>query len=111
MRSAKCFHVAKHHGSRAAATEFVPHAIHVEPIVCQHFAAGDLFANSINQDLSTATRQASQPRIAESGKHLVGRELIDFSEVIDLWGTKAVDIYLGKALLDICQQFPRTNRA
>ena len=96
-------HVTKHHGRRAPATEFVPHAVHVEPVVGQHFATGDFLAHPIDQDLRHPARQTAQPCIAEPSEDFAGRKIVDLSEVVNLGRTKAVDIYLGESPFDVRQ--------
>ena len=56
------FDVAEHHRRRAAAAQLVPHAIDVEPIVGQHFAARDRFAHAIDENFAAAAGQGCPGR-------------------------------------------------
>ena len=93
------FDVAEHHRGRAAAAQLVPHAIHVQPIVGQHFAARDLAADAIDQNLRAAAGQAAQPGRLQPLEHRAQRQLRDLGEVMNLRRAEAVDVDLRKARL------------
>src|SRR6185295_11984017 len=44
----------------AAAAKRVPLAVHVQPVVGEHFAAREVLAHAVDQNLGPAARQASQ---------------------------------------------------
>src|SRR4029078_8122450 len=52
--------VAEHRRCSAAATQLVPDAIDVEPVVGHYLTARDRAANAIDQNLCAASRQTAQ---------------------------------------------------
>ena len=72
----------------------MPDAHDVEPVVSQDFAAGDLFADSIDKNLAATARQTSQTSSLESFQHGLQRQFADLCEVMNLRRTESMNVDL-----------------
>src|SRR5207247_1634796 len=96
--------VAEHHGGGAASTERVPDAMHIEPVVSEHFAARQLTAHAVNEDFAAAAGQAAQAGRLQPLEHRAQGKLGNPGEVMDLRRAEAVNVDLRKMRLDVAQQ-------
>src|SRR5476651_1558568 len=60
------FNVAKHHGARRSAAEFMPGAVNREPLLGKTLVDGDGSPHAIYQDFAPSSRKAAHARIFQS---------------------------------------------
>src|SRR5438105_2640516 len=82
----------------------MPDAVHVKPIVGQHFAARDRVSDTIDENLRATAGQAAESRRLQPFEHRAKRQLRDFREVVDLRRAEAVDVDLRETTSDIVKQ-------
>jgi hypothetical protein len=98
------FDVAKHHRAGALAAEFVPGGVHLQPAVGEDFAARDLLADAIDENLAAAAGEAAEPGVLQSLEHRLERQLRELVEVPEFGGAEAVDVDLRELPLHAAEQ-------
>ncbi len=96
--------VAEHHRGAADASQLVPYAADIQPIVGQHLAAGEFLAHAIDQDLGPTARQAAQAGRFQPLEHCPQRQSGHLGKMMNLGRAEAVNVDLRKVRLDVVQQ-------
>ena len=94
------FAYAEHHGRRGAHSQLVRRAVHIQPVAGQAFQARDLVAHFVIQDFRASPGNRIEARIPEPGNRVANGQPAIFRDGNDLRRRIAVQMDLGKALLD-----------
>ena len=95
--------VAEHHGGRAPATEEVPLAVDLQPVVGEHLAARHRLPHPIDEDLATTAGERTEAGPGEPLQHFHEGALRDLREVVDLRRRETVDVDGGVVVLDVAE--------
>src|SRR5262249_7520359 len=98
------FAAAEHHGGGGAHAQLVRGAMDMQPIFRAALEARHLEAHFVVEDLSAATGDRIQPRIAQTSDRLLHGELAEIGKVQDLAGAETMKMDLREAVLDAAQQ-------
>src|SRR5690606_18398970 len=97
-------HMAEHHCCRAAASHFMPDAIHIQPVVRQHLAARNILPHPVDENFGSAAWNTPQSGCLEPFEDLAQRRLSDLCEEVNRRRSESTDVDLREMRLDVAQQ-------
>jgi hypothetical protein len=90
----------EHHGRGGAHADLVGGSMDVDPIIREAFQAGDFVADFVVENLSATARDGIEASIAQAQNRIANAEAAVLGDGDDLGSGVAVQMNLGKTLLD-----------